>query len=100
MPVAAGVDAVELALLEQVAWVVVATAHSSTAAELIFPVALLALQILVAVAAVVAPVIWRMVAARALSFCLIPCQKAQQLNSSLLQHGQHQQAFLPLIIWW
>jgi hypothetical protein len=39
-------------------------------------------------------------AAPALSSCPTPCQKAQRLNSCLLQHGQHQQAFLPLIIWW
>jgi hypothetical protein len=39
-------------------------------------------------------------AAPALSSCLTPCQKAQQLNSCLLRHGKHQQASLPLITWW
>ena len=39
-------------------------------------------------------------AAQALSSCPTPCQKAQQLNSCLLRHGKHQQAFPPLITWW
>ena len=39
-------------------------------------------------------------AAPVLSSCPTPCQKAQQLNFCLLRHGQHQQASLPLIIWW
>jgi uncharacterized lipoprotein YmbA len=38
-------------------------------------------------------------AALALSSCPTPCQKAQQLNFYLLQHGQHQQASQPLITW-
>jgi hypothetical protein len=37
-------------------------------------------------------------AAPALSSCPTPCQKAQSLNSCLLQHGKHQQASLPLTI--
>ena len=39
-------------------------------------------------------------AALVLSSCPTPCQKAQQLNSSLLRHGKPQQASLPLTIWW
>jgi hypothetical protein len=99
MPVAAGVDAVELALLEQGAWVAAATAHSSTAAELIFPVVLLARQTQVVVVVEVARAIPLLRAVPALSSCLTPCQKAQSFNSCLQQHGKPQQAFLLLIIW-
>jgi hypothetical protein len=41
-----------------------------------------------------------LLAAPALSSCPTPCQKAQSFNSCLLRHGKHQQASLPLTIWW
>jgi hypothetical protein len=59
------------------------------------------LQIVVAVAALVAmsKLVLAALAVPALSSCPTPCQKAQQLNSCLLRHGQHQQASLPLTTW-
>jgi hypothetical protein len=35
-----------------------------------------------------------------LSSCPTPYQKAQPLNSCLLRHGKHQQAFPLLTTWW
>jgi hypothetical protein len=42
----------------------------------------------------------RRLAAPVLLSCPTPCQKAKSLNSFLLRHGKHQQASLPLTIWW
>jgi hypothetical protein len=58
------------------------------------------LQTRAAVAAVLEIHLMAALAVPALSSCPIPCQKAQQLNSCLLQHGKHQQASLPLTTWW
>jgi hypothetical protein len=61
--------------------------------------ALLIWAVAVEVVLVVVLVVMEALAAPALSSCPTPCQKAQQLNSCLLQHGQHQQASQPLITW-